>query len=112
RETALISLGKIDPERGAEAAKINLLGGTYHGKQISQDVAFIRAAALDVLEKAQPLSLHAIALQALRHETDPAIVAKLWNVEFGARREVDPARLQLEYEAVKERIEKRALPGL
>ena len=113
REAALRSLAELDLQRAVGASKLLLLGGNCNGQEVKPDVAAIRRAALDVLEKARPEEFHATAMQALRNETDPAVAAKLWNVEYGARRpEADRGRLQMEYDALNEKIGGRARPAL
>lgn len=112
RVQALQTLAKLNPDRAAELATTLLLGGDYNGRKIAPDASTVRMQAVDTLQKVLPLEVNEIALKALRSEKDPAVLAKLWNLEYGSRPDMDPAKAMREIEALDERVRKRAQPGL
>ena len=112
RVAALEMLTKLNPDRAGELASTLLLGGNYNGRKVEADAAPVRLEAVKTLEKVLPLEVHELALKALRSEKDPAVLAKLWNLEFGQRPDMDPVKVMKELEALEERVRNRATPGL
>ncbi|MBX9671771.1 MAG: hypothetical protein K2X93_29550 [Candidatus Obscuribacterales bacterium] len=107
RIRALQALSKIDPSRALELAQFAIHGGAYGQQEIPKDNAHVRLAAVNVIEQLKPFDWQKIAIDTLRVETDPAVLQKLWNLEFAARTNIDPVRLEREMNGLRERVEKR-----
>ena len=112
RVSALDALTKMNPDKAADLAKLLLSGGDYQGHKVQADFPVVRLQAVKTLEKALPLEVHEIALQALRTEKDPAVLARLRNLEYGQRPDMDPVKAMEEVERLESRVRDRAKPGL
>ncbi len=111
RIRALQALSKIDPSRALELAQLAIHGGAYGQQDIPKDNAHVRLAAVNVIEQLKPFDWQKIAIDTLRVETDPAVLQKLWNLEFAARTNIDPVRLEREMNGLRERVDKRSGDG-
>jgi len=112
RAAAIEALSRLDPDRAAAISEKLLCGGDVDGSKVMKDVPIVRVAAVAALERVMPLTWHKTALNVLPRESDPAVLRHLWNLEFLARPELDLRRAQQEFDAMRERLEKRAHPGL
>ena len=113
RVAALRALGKIAPDRAALIAPALLSGGKVDNLTVKKDSAFVRMAALDVLSEIQPSDLHNIALNANKTEWDPAVLARLENIEYRTRRpHTDPVKEFQELDAIRHRLADRGKESL